>query len=58
MGCEQSAKRVNITDELLAQLPRIDPVTEECEPAEVLGVTGELLREQEIQETELSLIHI
>ena len=50
--CGESAKVVNITDELLSNLPRLDPVMEWADPMEILGVTAELMREQDTRKAE------
>ena len=46
----ESAGRVNITDELLANLPRMEPVLPGCPEADALSVTAELLHEQDLEE--------
>ena len=47
--CVPSAPVVNITDKLLARLHRMDPDVDGA-PADKLGVTDELIREQEVWE--------
>ena len=41
---------MNITDELLGCLPRLEPALPDGPPAPVLGITDEILREQDLAE--------